>query len=240
MRLASLPLSALLASLLIVPPAAAQNINLLPEGQTLITLSVTERVQVEQDTLIATLRVERDNRDATALQSAINAAMAEALETAEGDEAVKVSTGYYSVYQYNTSPQGGRSNDMWRGSQSITLEGQDAAKILALAGAIQEQGFLMSELRYVLSTARADEVRDSLMESAIARATANVERAARAMGKADVDIAVLDIDAALGYAQPMMMARGVAMDAVTEMATPVAEAGETEVSLTVRVQAVAQ
>jgi predicted secreted protein len=104
MRLASLPLSALLASLLIVPPAAAQNINLLPEGQTLITLSVTERVQVEQDTLIATLRVERDNRDATALQSAINAAMAEALETAEGDEAVKVSTGYYSVYQYNTSP----------------------------------------------------------------------------------------------------------------------------------------
>ena len=74
---------------------------------------------------------------------------------------------------------------------------------------------------------------------AIARATANVERAARAMGKTDVDIAVLDVDAALGYAQPMMMARGVAMDAM-EMAAPVAEAGESEVSLTVRVQAVAQ
>jgi len=50
---------------------------------------------------------------------------------------------------------------------------------------------------------------------------------------------VLDVDAALGYAQPMMMARGVAMDAM-EMAAPVAEAGESEVSLTVRVQAVAQ
>lgn len=238
MRHSLLPLSALLASLL-AAPVSAQNINLLPEGQTLITLSVTERVQVEQDTLVATLRVERDHRDAVALQSEINAAMAQALETAEGDEAVKVTTGYYSVYQYNTSPQGGRNNDVWRGSQSITLEGQDAAKILALAGEIQEQGFLMSELSYVLSTARADEVRDSLMESAIARATANVERAARAMGKSDVDIAVLDVDAALGYAQPMMMSRGVAMDAM-EMASPVAEAGESEVSLTVRVQAVAQ
>jgi predicted secreted protein len=238
MRQSLLPLSTLLVSLLTVP-VSAQNINLLPEGQTLITLSVTERVQVEQDTLVATLRVERDHRDAVALQSEINAAMAQALETAEGDEAVKVSTGYYSVYQYNTSPQGGRNNEVWRGSQSLTLEGQDAAKILALAGEIQEQGFLMSELSYVLSTARADEVRDSLMESAIARATANVERAARAMGKTDVDIAVLDVDAALGYAQPMMMARGVAMDAM-EMAAPVTEAGESEVSLTVRVQAVAQ
>jgi predicted secreted protein len=238
MRQSLLPLSTLLVSLLTVP-VSAQNINLLPEGQTLITLSVTERVQVEQDTLVATLRVERDHRDAVALQSEINAAMAQALETVEGDEAVKVSTGYYSVYQYNTSPQGGRNNEVWRGSQSLTLEGQDAAKILALAGEIQEQGFLMSELSYVLSTARADEVRDSLMESAIARATANVERAARAMGKTDVDIAVLDVDAALGYAQPMMMARGVAMDAM-EMAAPVAEAGESEVSLTVRMQAVAQ
>lgn len=237
-RLLPLALTPLFALLPLA--AGAQNLNLLPEGQTLITLSVTERVQVEQDTLIATLRVERDNRDAVALQSEINAAMAEALESAEGDAAVKVSTGYYSVYQYSTAPQGGRNNDLWRGSQSITLEGQDAARILALAGEIQAQGFVMSELQYTLSTARADEVRDSLMESAIARATANAERAARALGKGEVDIAVLDVDMALGYAQPMLMARGVAYDAVAEMAAPVAEAGETEVSLTVRVQAVAQ
>jgi predicted secreted protein len=231
-----------LTPLLVLLPlaASAQNINLLPEGQTLITLSVTERVEVEQDTLIATLRVERDHRDPAVLQGEINAAMIEALETAEADTAVQVSTGYYSVYQYSTSPQGGRNNEVWRGSQSITLESQDAARVLALAGEIQAQGFVMSELQYTLSTARADEVRDSLMESAIARATANAERAARAMGKSEVDIAVLDVDTAMGYAQPMMMARGVAYDAVAEMAAPVAEAGETEVSLTVRVQAVAQ
>ena len=98
----------------------------------------------------------------------------------------------------------------------------------------------MSELVYVLSTQRADEVRDSLMESAIARALANAERVARALGKSDVDIAVVDIDASLGYSQPQMMVRGLAMDAMAEKSEPVAEVGESEVSLTVRVQAVAK
>ena len=218
----------------------AQDINLLPEGQTLITLSVTERINVEQDTLIATLRIERENPDPGTLQREINAAMAQALEETEDATDIKVSTGYYSVYQYNNQPQGGRVDNVWRGSQSVTLEGQDAQKVLELSGVIQEMGFVMSELGYVLSTQRADAVRDSLMESAIARARTNAERAARALGKSDVDIAVLDIDASLGYAQPQMMARGVAMDAMAEKSEPVAEAGESEVSLTVRVQAVAK
>lgn len=220
--------------------ASAQDINLLPEGQTLITLSVTERVQVQQDTLIATLRIERQNRDAQTLQREINAAMERALEEAEDIASVKVSTGYYAVYQNNFGPQGGRQDLIWQGSQSITLEGKDAQSLLELAGEIQGMGFVMNNLTYTLSTERADEVRDGLMESAIARAQANAERAARALGKTDVDIATLDIDSALGYSQPQMMARGLAMDSMAEKASPVAEAGESEVSLTLRVQAVAK
>lgn len=231
----------MLVSAMMLPVAAlGQDINLLPEGQTLITLSVTERISVEQDTLVATLRIEREDENAEVLQRQINAAMEEALEEADGVSEVEVATGYYSVYQYSTAPQGGRIANVWRGTQSITLEGQDAQKVLELAGAIQEMGFVMSELTYTLSTEKADEVRDSLMESAIGRARANAERAARALGKSEVDIATLDVDAALGYSQPMMYARGAAMDAVAEKATPVAEAGESEVSLTVRVQAVAK
>ena len=220
--------------------ANAQDINLLPEGQTLITLSVTERVSVQQDTLIATLRIERQNRNARTLQREINAAMEAALAESEGVDAVQVSTGYYSVYQTNTAPQGGRPDQVWQGSQSITLEGKDAQSLLELAGEIQGMGFVMNNLTYTLSTERADEVRDGLMESAIARARANAERAAQAMGKTEVDIATLDIDAAMGYSQPVVMARGMAMDAMAEKASPVAEAGESEVSLTVRVQAVAK
>ena len=230
----------MLASVMMLPVTAlGQDINLLPEGQTLITLSVTERISVEQDTLSATLRIERENSDAQTLQREINAAMEEALNEADGVSEVEIATGYYSVYQYSTEPQGGRVANVWRGSQSITLEGQDAQKVLELAGEIQSMGFVMSELTYTLSTEKADEVRDSLMESAITRARANAERAARALGKNQVDIATLDVDAALGYSQPMMYARA-EMDAMAEKATPVAEAGESEVSLTIRLQAVAR
>lgn len=217
----------------------AQDINLLPEGQTLITLSVTERVKVEQDTLIATLRIERENRSSETLQRGINAAMADALEESDGVSGVKVSTGYYSVYQYNNEPQGGRVETLWRGSQSITLEGMNAQEVLDLAGQIQEMGFVMNQLSYTLSTEKSDEVRDGLMESAIKRAQANAERIALALGKSDVDIATLDVDTSLGYSQPTMARGMVAMDAM-EKASPVAEAGESEVSLTVRVQAVAK
>src|SRR5690606_8043361 len=216
----------------------AQDINLLPEGQTLITLSVTERGKVEQDTLIATLRIERENRDSEALQSESKSAMTQALAASEDAADIKVSTGYYSVYQYSNAPQGGRTSSVWRGSQSVTLEGKDSQQILELAGELQGMGFVMNNLQYTLSTERADEVRDGLMESAIARATANAERAAAAMGKANIDIATLDIDAAMGYSQPYAMAR-MSTSAMAE-AAPVADAGESEVSLTVRIQAVAQ
>ena len=238
MKLLTTPVLALCVAIFALP-ASAQDINLLPEGQTLITLAVTERVSVEQDTLIATLRIERQNRNAQTLQREINAAMEQALNESETVTSVKVSTGYYSVYQTNTAPQGGRPDQVWQGSQSITLEGKDAQSLLELAGEIQGMGFVMNNLSYTLSTERADEVRDGLMESAISRARANAERAAAAMGKTEVDIATLDIDAALGYSQPVMMARGMAMDSM-EKASPVAEAGESEVSLTVRIQAVAK
>jgi len=219
---------------------SAQNIQLLPEGQTLISLSVTEKRTVDQDTLTAVLRIESVNTDAQTLQREINAAMAQALELSESVDTVEVSTGYYSVYQFNNAPQGGRANHQWRGSQSITLESSDAQNVLELAGEMQELGFVMNNLSYSLSNERADEVRDGLMESAIVRAQANAQRAAQAMGKANVDIATITIDEAMGYAQPMMMARGMAMDSATEKANPVAEAGKSEVSLTVRVQAVAK
>ncbi len=220
--------------------ASAQNIELLPEGQTLISLSVTEKISVEQDTLTAVLRIESENKDAQILQREINAAMAQALERTDDVASVEVATGYYSVYQFNNAPQGGRTDRQWRGAQSITLESTDAQTVLELAGEIQELGFVMNNLSYSLSTQRADEIRDGLMESAIVRAQANAERAAQAMGKSDVDIATISIDEAMGYAQPLMMARSMAMDSVAEKANPVAEAGKSEVSLTVRIQAVAK
>lgn len=220
--------------------ALAQNTLPLPEGQTLITLSVTERARVGQDTLTADLRIEVDDRDPAVVQGRINSAMAEALEMTGGRDGVSVATGYYGIYQYNRNAGGNRADEVWRGSQNITLESLDSAQVLELAGELQAKGFLMNQLSYSLSTERADEVRDSLMEAALARAQQKAERAGRALGKADVELATVEIDAQSGGYSPPVMMRAMAADANMEMAAPAADAGETEVTLTVRVQAVAR
>lgn len=204
----------------------------------MITLSVTERISVEQDVLTASLRMEIEDSDATEVQRQINTAMEEALQRARSIDEVSQSTGYYNVYQYDRQPQGGRAENIWRGSQSLTLEGKDAQALLALAGELQGMGFVMNQLSYHLSTERADEVRDSLMEAAITRVSEKAERATRALGKSQFDIAVLDIDTSSNSPSPVMM-RSMAAD-TAEMAPPSAEAGLTEVTLNVRIQAVAR
>jgi len=213
--------------------------TLLPEGQTLITLSVTERVSVEQDLVIASLRIEVEDRDASEVQNQVNTVMAQALQRARDVVDVSQSTGFYHVYQYDRQPQGGRAETVWRGSQSLTLEGRDAQVLLALAGELQAMGLLMNQLSYQLSTERADEVRDSLMEAAISRAREKAERATAALGKSRFDIAVLEVDTSSDYSPPVMM-RAMADTGSREMAPPSAEPGDTEVTLSVRIQAVAQ
>jgi predicted secreted protein len=220
--------------------ALAQSGAVLAPGQTLINLTVTERTSVGQDMLSADLRIEIDDQDAAEVQNQINVVMAQALAMTRDIDGIDVSTGYYGVYQFNPDPSGNRADEMWRGNQSITLQSRDSAALLELAGRLQAMGFLMNQLSYSLSTERADEVRDNLMEAALQRAQQKATRAAAALGKTKVDITSVDIDSQSGgYAQPMMM-RAMAADASMEMAAPSAEAGETEVTLTVRVQAVAQ
>jgi len=227
------------AVMVLASPVSAQS-TLLPEGQTLITLTVTERTRVGEDTLTADLRIEADDRDPAVVQNRINQAMTQALGETRGVSAVSVSTGYYNVYQYNRNPSGNRADEVWRGSQSLTLRSQDAAAVLELAGRLQGMGFVMNQLSYSLSTERADEVRDGLMEAALTRARQKAERAAAAIGKSSVELATVDVDAQSGGYNPPIMMRAMAADAAMEMAAPTAAPGETEVTLTVRVQAVAK
>lgn len=234
-------LGLLYCSLIALPAFAQQGAGILPEGQTLLTLSVTERARVEQDTLVATLRIELEHRDAVALQNQINSAMENALELVGEAQGITVSTGFYSVYQYNRQPQASRSDPVWRGSQSLVLESREAvARMLELAGELQTSGFVMNQLVYRLSSEQADRVRDELMEQAIQRAREKVERAARALGRPDTDISSLEVDADLLQSPPGVMRSVMALESADAMSAPSARAGETEVTLTVRVQAVAR
>ena len=218
--------------------AAAQDISMLPEGQALIVLSATESVSVEPDVLQAQFRVEQRSEDPAQLQSEINAQMTKALQLLEGKNALEVSTGRYSVYRVNGGGQL-RSKELWHGTQSLNIKSSDDETVLALSAQLQEMGLLVSQLNYVLSDEKAATVRDSLLEAAIEKARSTAERTGRALGKAEVDIASVSIDESFAMARPMM-ARAEAMSDASGFAPPVAQDSKAEVSLTVRVQAIAQ
>lgn len=219
-------------------PVWAQAESLLPEGQTLLSLTVTERTRVKEDVLTASLRFEDEDRDAAALQQRINAKMEEALETLDDETDITVSTGQYAVYQYERQPQGGRRDVVWRGSQTVQLESRDAhQRVQELAGELQAADFVINQLSYHLSNERRDEVSGELLEAAVARARERAERAGRALGRPAVEIAELNIDGE-GGSGPMMM-RAMSAESA-DAAAPSARAGETEVSLTIRIRAVAQ
>lgn len=234
--------AAVIAALSVLPVAAhAQqtgSAGLLPEGQTLISLSVTERRDVVPDRLVATLRVEREERDPEELQQHINTMMEQALEHIGEPADITVSTGRYAVYQYERQPQGGRSDTGWRGSQSVSLQ-TDAAyeRVHELTGELQGMGLVINQLNWELSSERADETRDTLLEAAIDRARQQAQRAGQALGRGDVEIAEVNVENGGGFS-PVMM-RTASMD-MAESNAPSSRPGETEVTLTISVRAVAR
>lgn len=239
----------LVALCLIALPVAAhaEGLDLPPEGSTLINFSATEKRTMPQDLLIASLRIEvEDKADPAAVQKKINEAMSKALELTKKETSFKVSTGAYSVYKYDqpiivNQKTGEQKNEaIWKGSQTIDIESKDATKLLDTVGKIQDMGFAMNNLAYTLSPEVVDKVRDELMVEALKKLQAKAKIVATTLGKSDVNLVDVNVDAG-GPIMPMyktMMARAeMAMDAGAPMAPPVAEAGEQDVSLTVSARA---
>ena len=247
----------LVITLAVATPVFAQTTAATPEtsparitvggsGETILNIAATERAQVPQDLLIASLRIEKEDADAKVVQKAINDAMTAAMTSAKGTPTVKASTGQYYVYQYDPNPipvherkAGEKSQATWRGSQTIELKSTAADDLLKLAGVLQDAGLVMNGLTYSLSPEKADEAKDQMMEAALAKVKARAERAASAMSKTRTELIEVSVDAAdIPMPQPMMM-RAMAMDggAMEKSATPVAEPGETEITLTVTARA---
>ncbi len=221
-------------------PAAAQvedPILTLPDGQVILNISATERREVEQDLLVATLSYVATNRDARALQNEINTAMKKAVDLARKEEKVKVNTGSYQVYE-QTDPR--TKEKKWRGSQSLTLKSKDADAVLELAGKLQEMKLTMNGLSYMLSPETAADIHDSLMEDALARLQRRADRAAKALNKSSAELREVNTQGG-GIPYQQVRHRGAVMEmamASDAMAAPVAEAGETTITLTVSARAI--
>lgn len=220
-------------------------------NQTLLNISATERAEVPQDLLIANLRYEYEGKDARAVQTEINKVMKAALEKAKTVKDVTVTTEQYYVYPYDPEPpkplplkdgeQEKKKEKIWRGNQSLQLESKNSDALLTLAGELQDLGLLMNGLTFTLSPEKAETVKDSLMEAALVKLKARAERAAKALGRTQTELVEVAVDTSNNYyPQPVAM-RAMAMDSsggmMEKAAPPVAEPGETEITLTVSARA---
>lgn len=224
-------------------PAAAQDYKTildLPEGWTLVNLSASEQVEIQQDLLIANLQYEAENTDPKALQNEINTVMKKAVDKALKVKGVKTATQGYNVYQYDVNR--GKKNlpreIIWKGNQGLMIKSKDANALLDLTGELQKMGLSMNGLSYTVSPELLEETRNSLLEDALAKLKTKAERTAKALGKSKTELLQINVDHGGGYHAPVM--RAMAMDssmAKAEMAPPVAAPGETMVTLNVSAQA---
>lgn len=220
---------------------------MLPAGQTMISISATERIQVPQDTLIATLRVEKTGSDPRSVQDAVNTVMKAATDKAKAVSSVKVSTGGYYVYEetppHRPVPAGqtapAPTKKTWRANQTLELKSTASDDLLKLTGELQDMGMLINGLNYTLSVEKTESIKDNLMEAALVKLKTRAERAAKALGKTQTDLVDVNVDSSNSMSPPYPVMRAMAMssDSMEKMATPTAEAGETEITLTVSARA---
>lgn len=228
----------------------AKSVLDLPEGQTIVNLSATERVEIDQDLLIGSLRYEEESKDPTALQNKINEVMKKAVELGKKYPEVKLSTEQYYVYPYDYDPSPETKENIppedkttkperiWRGQQGLQIKSKKADDLLKLSGELQALGLSMSGLNYTISPELLEQTQESLLEGAIIKLQSKADRTAKALKKSKADLLEMNVDIGGYYPQPMMARMEMASDAGSaKMAAPVAQAGQSEITLTVSAKA---
>lgn len=240
------------ASVLLPLLASAQErVDVKPfDGNPVMTLSAQAYRRVAQDRLVATLQIEKSAKDVTEVQKFINTKMQAAQAVAKKVDNLKVTTGNYSVYkQYSPepnmadgkpwTPEQREKNSFWQASQQLMLDGNDRDALLKVVAALQKDGFAVQGLSYYLSREAGDKLKDELAVEALETIKQRAEKMAKALGSKDVQYVSFDVNDGFGGApQPVMMramAKGGAMPEM-DMAAPVAEAGESEVTVNINAQ----
>jgi predicted secreted protein len=212
--------------------AAALALTLIPlarAAETDIQLSETATRMMTPDRLRASLRLEVKGKSARAVQAELNTRMDTALAKAKSVASVTASTGAYSV------GRSGLLNDAepWQASQTLELTSGNFQSLLALAGELENQGLAISDLNFFLAPETVKGVEGMLTGQALAALKVRADQVARDMGLAVDHFGKVEVGNATAYApfRPMPMMAAATMPA--RAAPPVAEPGDSTVSLTV-------
>lgn len=215
---------------------------------TVINLDAEARRVVTQDRVQATLNVEATGKTAAEAQNAINTKMTAALAKANAVSGVKVSTGYYNAYKMyppETNPNPPKplteaereKTAYWQANQTLVLDGADKDKVLKLAGELQASNFAMQGMNFYLSREASDKIKDELIAEALTSVKARAQKVATQLALPKVHLARINVGGGGGYNPPMMRTMAMKGGAeMADMAAPVGQAGESEVTVNANVE----
>jgi predicted secreted protein len=220
------------ATLIVALPASAAPQDS-DQGLTVLHLSESADRSIRRDRLRAQLRVEATGNSAKQVQAEINRRMTSALEKVKAVAGIKPETGGYSVYEERQQNVASR----WRGNQGLNLLDRDFPELLAIVGDLQNDGFVVSSLSFELLPETARGAQDDLTTEALKRLGDRAERIA-----ADLRLAILryrDIKVSNVSGDRPIPIRAMTMAAgPAQSASPVAEAGDTIVQVSVDAEVV--
>jgi len=235
----------LLLPALLASSAQAQNqLNLgqLQAGEIALNLSLSEQAQVDQDTLNASLQYLAQGRDRRALQDEVNGAMQTALERIRAVAGIEFNTSHYQVQivQAGRPTRSDIENPVYRAQQGLQLESRDSAALLALLGELQAEGLTLNGLYYSLSASEHERVAGELLQAALVKLQSRAQDAATTLGKDKAALVEVSMDGSPNFmgAQFRMAPMAMSAEAAMDYAAPVAEPGQTTITVSVSARAV--
>ena len=200
-------------------PAAAQPVPVLPRmldpslGPTLRLEAQASR-EVTDDTVSASLFIEREGPQPAPLQSAVNGVLQSAIADLKADQKLPVRSG-----SYTTRPRYGRDNRIegWRVRAEVIVESSDAP---ALSQAVAQVAGRLSvaAIGVRLSNERRTQTENALAAEAADRFHEKARIAAKALGFGSVELVDVGLNTAMPPVMPIQQ-RAMAMAAPAADAT---------------------
>jgi predicted secreted protein len=151
----------------------------------------------------------------------------------------------YSIQQYHvyTMPtdrptRNDVDNPVWRAQQGIQMQSMNSQALLVVTARLQEAGLTINNLYYSLSSERFESVSDSLVNDALLKLQARADEVAATLNKSGAELVEVSINGGQNFFgnRNFVTMESRAFDTAA-MSVPVAEPGETQVSMSVSARA---
>lgn len=197
-----------------------------PPPRDQVSLSASASGEVENDTLVAVLSVQRQGNDTARLAAEVNRVMQKWLPRIREVQAVK-----FQTLDYRTEPVYTKGTiSAWRVRQSLQLKSGDFEALSALVGRLQDEMAVQS-IRYEVSDARRDAAQEQLIRQALDNFSQRAGLIAGQLKRPGYELMQISVQTNGAMPGPRPMMRAMAMEAA--VAPPVLEPGEAQLTVTV-------